>query len=116
VKRRFRLAKSTDFQRVRRLGKSYAHPLVVLIALPNDLDRSRFAVSAGRSLGNAVHRNRAKRLIRESLRALLVAVAPGWDVIFLARAPLSHASLEAVSKAVRDVLDRANLIGETQVD
>jgi len=82
MKRKFRLTRSTDFKRVRRFGKSYAHPLVVLISQPNELNISRFGISAGRSVGNAVHRNRAKRQIRESLRPLLPSIKSGWDVVF----------------------------------
>ena len=70
---------------MRRLGKSYAHPLVVLIVLANEKDRSQFAVSAGRSVGNAVERNRAKRLLRECIRPKIGQIAPGWDVVFIAR-------------------------------
>ena len=110
MKRRFRLTSSTDFKRVRRSGKSYAHPLVVLIALPNQLDKSRLAVSAGRSVGNAVHRNRAKRLIREALRPLTVDIVPGWDVVFLARQPISGATFEEVQAASVSLLRRAHLL------
>jgi ribonuclease P protein component len=109
VKRRFRLRKSTDLQRVRRFGKSYAHPLLVLIALPNSQDLSRFAVSAGRSVGGAVARNRAKRMLRESLRPFLPVIANGWDVLLLARHPISHSRVEDTSLALQDLLMRANL-------
>jgi ribonuclease P protein component len=114
VKRRFRLTKSTDFKRVRRFGKSYAHPLIVLIALPNDQERSRVAVSAGRSLGIAVERNRAKRILRECIRPLLPVIAPGWDILLLARKPLSRARLADASLALKKLLSQANLIRVSQ--
>jgi ribonuclease P protein component len=114
VKRRFRLTKSTDFKRVRRLGKSYAHPLMVLIALPNDQAQFRIAVSAGRSLGTAVERNRAKRILRECIRPLLPVILPGWDILLLARKPLSRAGLEDASQALKKLLGQSNLIRVTQ--
>jgi ribonuclease P protein component len=113
VKRRFRLTKSADFKRVRRLGKAYPHPLIVLIALPNELTISRFAVAAGRSVGNAVKRNRAKRLMREVLNKLLPDIPPGWDILLIARQPMSAASFSQTEQAVRLELQHAGLLNQS---
>lgn len=112
MNRRYRLTKSTDFKRVRRTGKSYAHPLVILVASPNDRLISRFGVTAGRALGSAVHRNRAKRLLREALRSYLTAVAGGWDVVLIARPALIEAEWNDVCSAVANLLRRAGLLEE----
>ena len=112
MKRNIRLTRSTDFQRVRQNGKSYAHPLVVLIALPNQLDITRFGVAAGRSVGTAVRRNRAKRLLRESLRALAPSILPGWDLVIIARAPVREASLVQIKDALYVLFRRARLLQE----
>jgi len=112
VKRKFRLTRSTDFKRVRRTGKSYAHPLIVLVIAQNELETSRFAVSAGRSIGNAVTRNRAKRLLREALRPLLPLVAPGRDILLLSRSPLPQARLPEIQEALIQLLRKAQLLNE----
>jgi ribonuclease P protein component len=106
------LTSNTDFERVRRFGKSYAHPFIVLIVLPNELDRSRFAVSAGRSIGNAVKRNRAKRILRESIRPLIPSIAAGWDLVILARKPMSNAKFEDISTVMTNLLTQAELLEE----
>jgi ribonuclease P protein component len=104
------LTSKSDFERVRRFGKSYAHPLIVLITLPNEMKHSRFAVSAGRSLGNAVQRNRAKRRLRESLRPHIPNTKPGWDILLLARKPLADARFDDLGSALGDLLSQANLL------
>ena len=110
MNRRFRLASSNDFKRVRQNGKAHAHPLVVLHALPSSLPSTRLAVSAGRSLGSAVQRNRAKRRLREAARPHLPSIPPGWDLILTARAPISNAAWPEIQEAVASLLRRARLI------
>ena len=113
MRRKFRLTRSTDFQRVRRSGKSYAHPLLVLIKLPNEQESSRFGIAAGRSVGSAVQRNRAKRLVRESLRDSLPSILPGWDVVILARKPIVKANYHQIRTALVRLLQKAQLLKET---
>ncbi len=105
--RKYRLTSPTDFKRVRRIGRSYAHPLVVLVAGPNDLDRSRFGVTTSRSLSKATDRNRAKRRLRHALQTHLEEVGPGVDYVFIARPPILNAPWGQVGKAVEELLRRA---------
>lgn len=94
---------------MRQTGRSYAHPLVVLIALHSLEKKPRFAVSASRSVGNAVHRNRAKRIIREAVRPLIPSIPSGWDVVILARQPVIRASLDEVRSAIAELARRAGI-------
>ncbi len=113
MKREFRLTKSTDFERVRRSGKSFAHPLVVLVASPNQRGTTRFGVAAGKRVGSAVKRNRAKRLIRAALMPLVAEISPGWDIVILARTPLAAADVHKTGAALQQLLKRANLLTRT---
>lgn len=110
MQRQFRLTRSTDFKRVRRDGKSYAHPFVVLIVIENQLSKTRVGVAAGRSVGNAFKRNRAKRLIRAAARELHSQIASGWDLVIIARAPIIQVKMLQVRTALHELLQRANLL------
>ncbi len=110
MQRKYRLTRSTDFKRVRRFGKSYAHPLVVLITLPNERDAIRIGVTASRAVGNAVQRNRAKRLLREAARALLPRIRSGYDILLLGRAPILQVKTQDVQDALSALLLRAALL------
>ena len=121
MQRSFRLTRSEDFKRVRRDGKSYAHPLVVLIALKSeksDQPRVRVGVAAGKMVGTAVIRNRTKRLLREVMRTLIPNIAlrhaqdsaSGLDLILVARPKLASATLEETRQAVQNLLHRAQII------
>jgi len=140
VQRKFRLTRSEDFKRVRRSGKSYAHPLVVLIVQahdqrsttvpdafggspvdqpsnpadqpsnPVDQQRVKIGVAAGRTVGTAVYRNRAKRLLREAMRPLIPKIASGLDLILIARPGLVSATLEETRQALLNLLQRAEIL------
>lgn len=111
---------------MRREGTSYAHPLIVLIALRNEACGNqaspdtlpethpfRIAVAAGKSLGTAVERNYAKRRMREAIRPLIPYLGAGWDLLFLARRPQQTAEFQALQAAIKQVLRRAKLLKET---
>jgi len=110
VQRKFRLTRSEDFKRVRRSGKSYAHPLVVLIVQTHDQPRLKIGVAAGRTVGTAVYRNRAKRLLREAMRTLIPNIASGLDLILIARPGLVSATLEDTHRALLNLLQRAQIL------
>jgi ribonuclease P protein component len=113
VNPRFRLTRSADFQRVRRIGKSFPHPLIVLVAAPNDLETIRFAIVASRAVGSAVRRNRAKRLVRAALHEISAQIIPGWDVILIARRSLAESSFTEVKSAIDTLLRRARLLKDS---
>ena len=110
MQRNFRLTRSEDFNRVRRDGKSSAHPLVVLIVQNNDQPRVRVGVAAGKTVGTAVYRNRAKRLLREVMRSLIPNIASGSDLILIARPALVSATIEDTQRALLNLLQRAKVL------
>lgn len=110
MKRRYRLCDRERFWQVRREGRSWSTSLVVLCALPNQLPHSRFGIAASRRIGSAVQRNRTKRLLREALRLMLPYIAPGWDLVWIARPPIAQASYHEVAVACARLLRRAQLM------
>ena len=114
MQRRHRLRKSAEFQRVRALKQSWAHPLLVLYIAPNNLDVTRTGISVTKRLGKAVARNRVKRLIREAIRVSLPASAPALDLVFVARGAAAEASYAQVREAVEKLLGRARLISRSR--
>ena len=85
---------------------------MVLIALPNDLATSRIGVAAGRTLGKAVQRNRAKRLLRAAVAPVLPTITPGWDILLIARLPILQASFVQIEAGLSSLLNRAHLLQE----
>jgi len=110
MQRPFRLHRSSDIQRVRRTGKSYAHPLLVLVVARNETPAKRVAFSVGKRLGGAVQRNRAKRRLREAVRPLVASISEGWDLLVVARAGAATADFADLTGAVRSLLQKAGVL------
>jgi ribonuclease P protein component len=85
-RRRGRLSRSGDFDRVYREGDSHANRFLVLYAFPRSDDESedlRLGVSVSRKVGESVERNSVKRALREAFWAWPKTCPPGTTSCWL---------------------------------
>jgi ribonuclease P protein component len=113
------LSRSAEFDRVYRQGRSLGNRYLVLYCFPRSGEQqSRLGLSVSRKVGGAVDRNRVKRLLREAFGLEAQALAPGHDVVIVARPEArelaEQGGLEAVAASLRELLDRAGLPAEPQ--
>lgn len=90
-----RLRKSAEFERVRMQGKRRRGTYCALNFAPaaNDL-LTRVGYITSKKVGNAVQRNRARRLMREAMRDLSTQIATGWDIVLIAQSSLAQPALK----------------------
>lgn len=105
-----RLTRPADFDRVRQNGQSFGTPLFVALVASNEHSQVRVGVAAGKRVGGAVQRNRAKRLLREGIRPLYPSIAPGWDILLLARPPILEVKSTQVTAHLAQTLRRLKLL------
>ena len=110
MRRRLRLRRSADFYQLRRRGKRWHHPLILLIVGPNDLEHSQFGFAVSRHFGKATDRNRMKRILREVVRSRLGQIESGWDCLFVVRRRAKGASFSELNAAVSQLLERSGLL------
>jgi ribonuclease P protein component len=118
---RGRLSRSDDFTRVYRAGRSVANKYLVLYyfersepVLPGGEARPRVGFSVSKRLGNAVDRNRVKRVLREAFRANDQSLKGNMDFVLIARTPIVELLEADGSKAVEakmlEVFRKASLV------
>lgn len=111
MQRRFRLRRGEDFERLRRDGRAYHHRMMTLSVATNGLPHNRYGLITGKRLGNAVTRNRVRRLLREAVRKLHPELRVGYDVVVIARQSIVGQHLDAVTLAARSLLKQAGIFG-----
>ena len=109
MQRQFRLRHSADFQRLRAEGKTWRHPFFTLSAAPNTLPTSRFGFIISRRVGNAVVRNRVRRLLREAVRHALPRLKAGFDIVFIVRNEIVNQPYSEVCQTLEQMFKRAKL-------
>ncbi len=110
MNRNYRLRKAADFKRVRRSGRSYAHPFIVLVTMPANGERTQIGIIAGKSVGGAVQRNRAKRLVREAVRPLLTQLNHGWKIILICRSQILKTELPQIQAGLQELFTKARIM------
>jgi len=108
MKREQRLTRKSQYTTVYRQGKSWVNELLVMKAIPNGSELSRFGFSVSKRVGKAVVRNRVRRRLRECL--WLTPCKPGWDMVIIARSTASRADYHQLKGAVEELTWRAHLV------
>jgi ribonuclease P protein component len=110
------LRAAKDFAALQRSVRSRSERLLTARFVANDLERSRFGISTGRRIGGAVVRNRVRRRIRESLRALAPRLIVGWDVLLVARPESADASRAQLGATLERLLRKGGALREKEIE
>ncbi|MGY8650810.1 MAG: ribonuclease P protein component [Verrucomicrobiia bacterium] len=113
--RAMRIRQGGDFARLKQHGQRLAQGGLVLnwLELPEGApsqSQARFAVITTRKLGNAVIRNRARRLLRECFRLHQHALRVPVEMVLIARRSLVGQSFAGVEADYLAILRSAKLI------
>ena len=98
-----RLLNRSDFVNLNRSGKRYHARHFLVILKQNGLGITRLGVTASKKAGNAVKRNRTKRLIREFFRLNKVYLPQGYDIVVAAKKDASYLDLRKTKKELAEI-------------
>ncbi len=109
-KKQDRLRKSGEFKRVYGEGRSYARPFMVLYVYRHGEEKTRAGFTISKRIGNAVVRNRTKRLLREAFRLNKASLQAGIDLVVVARRGIVGQNYFAVERVLRDLFKTAKIL------
>lgn len=100
------LKKSKEFSVVYKTGKSVADRYFVLYYRKNKSGQNRIGYSVSKKVGNAVTRNRIKRLLKEAYRLNYINDRVGYDFVFIARMSSKDVEYKQVVKSMGKLFGR----------
>ena len=111
MRRQLRLRNRADFSRVYRNGKSFANSqFVVYWSNQSNAKPFRVGISASKKIGNAVVRNRMRRLVKEIVRQMEQQIAINADIILIVRKPAVNMTYHELQSSIQHVFRKAGLL------
>jgi ribonuclease P protein component len=98
------------FQRAYTRGKYYVSPVLVSYVVKNRKNALRVGITTSKKIGNAVKRNRSRRVIRAALRPFAGRLPAGYDLVFVARVKTPFAKSQELSRVMEQQLRAAGLL------
>jgi ribonuclease P protein component len=108
MSKKWALNRRAQYNAIYESGITKLDKFVVIRALANNLEITRFGYSISKRIGNAVTRNRIRRLFREIARSL--PIKQGVDIIFIARTEAANADYHQLKKSITRLLSQAELL------
>jgi ribonuclease P protein component len=100
-----RILKRPEFIRLSRSGSKIQNNHFIFLYSRSCKEHSRIGITVSRKVGNAVLRNRIKRLVRENFRRMRPMMAGAWDVNIIAKKNSSHLSYNEVGSLLAQLFE-----------
>lgn len=110
MKRNDKLKQNWEFRRLYARGKCLASPAFILYYIKGKPDRVRLGITAGKKVGTAVERNRAKRVITAAFDLTLPRIKKGFDFVIVVRSRTAAFKSGQVADMLLNLLAKNDLI------
>ena len=101
-----RLLKRPEFVRISNTGTRVHNRHFLVIYLPGDRERSRIGITVTKKVGNAVVRNRLKRLVREYFRTHRSRVPAHLDINLIVKREAAQLSSAQIFASLAGIFDK----------
>ena len=107
------LKENREFKKIYNRGKYFVSPELVTYVMKNKTGKLRYGITVSKKIGNAVTRNRTKRIIRASLYMQLEKISCPCDIVFVARVRTSTLKSTDLSRIMEQHFKSAGIIDQT---
>ncbi len=106
------LKENTDFNRTYYRGKSVAKPALVVYCLKNRVGICRVGITTSKKIGNAVERNRSRRVIRAACQSVFKnhTVTGNYDFVFVARGKTKFKKSTDIEKSMVECMTQLGVL------
>lgn len=100
------------FRRLYKSKKCYVYPQLVVYVARNKADNNvvRYGITSSKKIGNAVLRNRCRRVIRAAFLEISDSLCGGYDIVIVARSRAAYAKSYELVKPISESLEKAGVI------
>lgn len=108
------ITENYHFRRAYKRGNAIVNSILItyIVKTKEGKNESRVGITTSAKIGNAVNRNRARRVIRAAYQQLVPQVKPGYDIVFVARARTCKVKSSQVLNIMRKQLSQAGVLRE----
>lgn len=110
MEKKFRIRKNVEFKKVYKHGKNYWNRNLILYVKKNDKKVTRVGYTITKKIGNAVTRNRLRRMMKEVYRLNFHNIKEGYDLVFIAKKKLVGISYKELESSMIHIMSLAKLL------
>lgn len=110
MEKKFRIRKNVEFKKVYKHGKNYWNRNLILYVKKNDKKVTRVGYTITKKIGNAVTRNRLRRMMKEIYRLNFHNIKEGYDLVFIAKKKLVGISYKELESSMIHIMSLAKLL------
>lgn len=112
MKQTVTIKSNCDFRRIYGKGKTFQGPALVSYVLKNRAGICRIGITTSKKIGNAVERNRSRRVIRAAYSMIEEKIHGNYDFVFVARSKTKYIKSTKLAEIMLSQLVEAGVINE----
>lgn len=110
MQKQYRVKKSKEIELIIKEKNFKSCPYITIYKKKSETGHFRYAISVGKKIGNAVERNRSKRLITAVIDNLNINLDLSYDVFLIARPKIKELSYDMLYKQLEYLFSKQKLL------